>query len=137
VNCELIGFLTRRDFAAIDGVADQVVLEVSTGGGTGRLAFFDAARSVVQLDPPVERAKLGRAVGLIERESVQLPERRIVIMWPFWRTWRTNWPRRMDGRTAERRRGLHPVVPAGVTKAGVVIAQGGGVAQAWTVAMIS
>ena len=42
------------DFTAIaDAAGPKVVIELSTAGGSGRKAFFDAVRSAAPLDPPV------------------------------------------------------------------------------------
>lgn len=72
------------DFTAIAEAAgpDQAVIELSTIGGSGRKAFFDAVRSAVRLDPPVVGERSWDALedslweGLFQR-----PERRIVIAW--------------------------------------------------------
>lgn len=71
------------DFTAIaDTAGPKVVIELSTAGGAGRKAFFDAVRSAVPLDPPVITERSWDALEDSLWEGLfQLPEDRIVIAW--------------------------------------------------------
>ncbi len=71
------------DFTAIaDAAGSKVVIELSTAGGSGRKAFFDAVRSAVPLDPPVITERSWDALEDSLWEGLfQLPEDRIVIAW--------------------------------------------------------
>lgn len=71
------------DFTAIaDALGSKVVIELSTAGGSGRKAFFDAVRSTVPLDPPVMSERSWDALEDSLWEGLfQLPDRRILISW--------------------------------------------------------
>jgi hypothetical protein len=65
--------------AAGSGVA---LIALSTTGGSGRKAFFDAVRAACPLDPPLRSERSWDALEDSLWEGLfQLPHRRIVITW--------------------------------------------------------
>lgn len=72
------------DFTAVADSAgpDVVVIKLSTAGGSGRKAFFDAVRLTAPLDPPVVSERSWDALEDSLWEGLfQLPDRRILIAW--------------------------------------------------------
>jgi barstar (barnase inhibitor) len=82
--------------SALRAAAD-IVVELRTGFGGSRKAFFDAVRAAVQLDPPVQSERSWDALADSTWEGIfNLPARRILILWRDAAMFRAQAPEEFD-----------------------------------------